>query len=136
MNTDETTSRYLLLIRGTDWESKLSPEEIQQFMEQFTAWLDGLNERNVIESSHPLGHEGRIVSGRDGQQTVSDGPFAESKEAVGGFFLLNVKDFDEAMAIAESSPMVAFGGAVEVRPVIAQCSTMERAGAMAARNTG
>lgn len=126
MNNETANPHYLLLIRGTHWESGLSPEEIQRFMGQFTAWHQRLEEAGKIVTAHPLAHEGKLVSGAKGS-TVADGPFAESKEAVGGFFLLQVDSFDEAMEIAKASPVVDYGGSIEVRPVIARCSTMQRA---------
>ncbi len=132
MSNEPTNTHFLLLIRGTHWESGLSPEEVQQFMEQFNAWYDRVNGEGKIVTAHPLAHEGKLVSGKSGS-TVSDGPFAESKEAVGGFFLLQVDSFDEAMEIAKTSPVLEFGGSVEVRPVIPRCSTMERADALMAR---
>jgi len=52
---------------------------------------------------------------------VADGPFAESKEAIGGYFLLKVESLDEAVAIARECPGLAFGAKVEVRPLLAQC---------------
>lgn len=132
MSEPKRTSEYLLLIRGTDWEGRLSPDEIQNFMRHFTTWYDGLNERGVLLGSRPLAHEGKLVSGRHGQ-TVADGPFAESKEAIGGYFLLKLDSFEEALEIAKSCPMAHFGGAVEVRPVIERCSTMQQAREMLAR---
>lgn len=131
MSEPKRTSEYLLLVRGTDWEGKLSPDEIQEFMAQFNTWYDGLNERGVLLGARPLGHEGKVVSGK-GTPTVADGPFAESKEAIGGYFLLHLDSFDEALEIAKSCPMVRFGGAVEVRPVIERCSTMQHASEMLA----
>lgn len=131
MSEPKKTSEYLLLIRGNDWESQLSPEEIQEFMGQFNAWFDGLNARGVLLSARPLAHEGKVVSGKNGQ-TVADGPFAESKEAVGGFFLLHLDSFEEALDIARTCPMAHFGGSVEVRPVIERCSTLQRASEMLA----
>ena len=126
MSNGAEKSQYLLLIRGTHWESGMSPDDIQRFMGLFTDWCDRLSDQGKIVTSHPLAHEGRLISGKGGR-TVADGPFAESKEAVGGFFLLEVESFDEAMAIAKASPVLEFGGSIEVRPVIRRCSTMDRA---------
>ena len=60
------------------------------------------------------------VSGKNGR-FVTDGPFAESKEAVGGYLVLDVETIEEAIAIAQSSPGLAYGGAIEVRPVAEEC---------------
>src|SRR5882672_10743362 len=74
----------------------------------------------------PLEREGKIVSGKNGR-VVSDGPFAESKEAIGGYFLLNVNTLDEAVAIAKECPGLPYGAKVEVRPVMEQCPLAAKA---------
>jgi len=84
-----TKSEYMLLFRGTDWHRGLSPEEIQQVVNQMKAWFDRLTAEGKAKVGKPLFHEGKIVSKKRGR-LVSDGPFAESKEAIGGFFLLEV----------------------------------------------
>ena len=71
-------------------------------------------------------HEGKIVSGKKGR-TVSDGPFAESKEAVGGYFYLQVANMDEAIEIARQCPGLDHGIRVEVRPVADMCTARARA---------
>lgn len=126
MNSQSTSTEYLLLIRGTHWEKDLSPKEIQNFMSQWTAWYDRLTQLGKIKASQPLAHEGKIVSGKR-ERTVVDGPFAESKEAIAGYFLLEVGDLDEALEIAKDSPALNYGATIEVRPVIEQCSTMQKA---------
>jgi hypothetical protein len=67
-----------------------------------------------------LEKEGKVVSGKNGR-LVSDGPFAESKEAVGGYFLLEVNTLDEAVAIAQQCPGLPYGVKIEVRPVAETC---------------
>ena len=114
----------MLLFRGTDWNKDLSPEEIQRVMIQWAAWLERLTQEGKVRGAQPLASEGKIVSWNNGQ-TVSDGPFAESKEAVGGYFLLQV-GLDEAVEIAKECPALQYGVTVEVRAVIDQCAHMER----------
>jgi hypothetical protein len=124
MNTQTPTSEYMLLFRGTAWDKDLSPEEIQGVMSQWAAWLDRLTQEGKVRGAQPLAKGGKIVSWNNGQ-TVSDGPFAESKEAVGGYFLLQV-GLDEAVEIAKKCPALQYGVTVEVRAVIDQCAHMER----------
>src|SRR5580693_10317862 len=124
-STQTTTSEHLLLFRGTHWHKSLSPEELQNVMSQWTAWFDRLIEQGKIKSAHPLMDEGKIVAWKKGQ-TVADGPFAESKEAIGGEFLLQMTEFDEALEIAKECPMLKFGVTVEVRPVALQCASLQR----------
>lgn len=126
MNTHTTPSEYLLLIRGTHWEKDLSPKEIQKFMNQWTAWFDRLTRQGKVKASQPLAHEGKIISGKKGR-TVIDGPFAESKEAIAGYFLLEVNDLDEALEIAKDFPVLDYGATIEVRPVLEQCPTIQKA---------
>jgi len=120
MNTP-IKNEYMLLFRGNDWSKGLSPEEMQQVVGQWMAWFQGLMETGQAVAGSPLEREGKIVSGKNGR-IVADGPFAESKEAIGGYFLLKVDSLEEAVAIAQQCPGLAYGSKVEVRPVIDRCS--------------
>jgi hypothetical protein len=123
MNT-RSTSEYLLLFRGTDWHKGLSPEEIQAVTNKFLGWFERLTSEGKAKAGQPLLPEGKIVSGRNGR-VVADGPFAESKEAIGGYFLLRVDGMNEAVAIAQECPALGYGLTVEVRPVAAVCQMAE-----------
>jgi hypothetical protein len=120
MTTTTTTSQYMLLFKGNDWYKGLSPEETQKVMEQWMTWFDRLTREGKAKAGSPLEPQGKIVSGRKGRM-VADGPFAESKEAIGGYFLLQVNDIEEAVAIAQNCPGLEYGAVVEVRPVAAAC---------------
>jgi hypothetical protein len=113
-------SEYILLFRGTDWHKGLSPEEIQEVVKQMYAWLDRLTAEGKAKVGKPLFPEGKVVSQKKGR-SVADGPFAESKEAIGGFFLLEVASLDEATEIAKNFPGLNYGASVEVRPVAPEC---------------
>src|SRR5205809_7984159 len=116
----QNQNEYLLLFRGNEWYHALSPEQLQKAMTDFKAWFDRLTEQGKLKAAQPLVREGKIVSGKNGR-IVADGPFAESKEAIGGYFLLQVETFDEAIAIAKNCPGLGYGVKVEVRPVAEQC---------------
>lgn len=118
MNTAQTNNGYMLIFRGTDWSKGLSPEEMQQVYEKWMSWFKGLLASGQATGGNPLEKEGKIVSGKNGK-VVSDGPFAESKEAIGGYFMLNVNSLDEAVAIAQQCPGLPYGIRVEVRQVAA-----------------
>src|SRR5215469_4666937 len=120
MNTQNKPTEYMLIFRGTDWAKGLSPEEMQQVASQWMAWFRGLMEQGKAIAGNPLEKEGKIVSGKNGR-VIADGPFAESKEAIGGYFLLRVDTLDEAVAIAKQCPGLSYGAQVEVRPVAEQC---------------
>jgi len=83
-------------------------------------WFNGLKAEGIALAGSPLEPEGKIVSGKHGR-VVSDGPFAEAKETIGGYFLLKVASIDAAVAIAQQCPGLPYGIRVEVRPVAAEC---------------
>jgi hypothetical protein len=118
MNT-QNQNGYMLLFRGTELRKSLSPEEMQKVSEDWMAWFKRLTEQGKAVAGNPLEREGKIVSGKE--RVVSDGPFAESKEAIGGYFLLDVATMDEALAIAKECPGLPYGMRVEVRPVAGEC---------------
>ena len=119
-------NEYLLLFRGDAWYNRLSPEELQQAMSQFKDWFERLTAEGKLKAAQPLVREGKIVSGKQGR-VVADGPFAESKEAIGGYFLLSANSLDEAIAVAKSSPSLEYGTQIEVRPVAEECPMAARA---------
>ena len=119
MNT-QSTNEYMLIFRGTDWSKGLSPEKMQQVAGEWMAWFKRLSDQGKAIAGNPLAPEGKIVSGKSGR-AVADGPFAESKEAIGGYFLLKLDSMDEAVAIAQECPGLPYGARVEVRPVAAEC---------------
>ena len=109
----------MLIFRGTDWYKGLSPEQMQQVADRWMAWFKGLTDEGTAIAGNPLEPRGKVVSGKNG--VVSDGPFAESKETIGGYFLLNVGTMEEALAIAQQCPGLPYGIRVEVRPVAEEC---------------
>jgi hypothetical protein len=117
---NEMQKGYMLIFRGTDWYNGLSPETMQQVLGQWGDWFKRLTEEGKVTAGNPLEREGKIVSGKGGR-VVSDGPFAESKESIGGYFLLAVGTMDEALAIAKECPGLPYGICVEVRQLAGEC---------------
>ena len=93
---------------------------MQRVSGQWMDWFKRLSEQGKVIGGRPLDHTGKVVSGKNGR-TVSDGPFAESKEAIGGYFLLRVDTMEEAVAIAQGCPGLSHGAKVEVRPMMEAC---------------
>jgi hypothetical protein len=122
--SDQNQNGYMLIFRGTDWHNGLSPEQMQQVADTWMTWFKRLTDEGKVLAGNPLEPEGKIISGKNGH-VVSDGPFAESKEAIGGYFLLQVNTLDEAVEIAQECPGLAYGIRVEVRPVAAQCPLLD-----------
>src|SRR5262245_52079726 len=115
----QSNNGYLIIFRGTDWYKGLSPEQMQQIADNWMAWFNRLKDEGKCVGGNPLEREGKIVSGKT--HVVSDGPFAESKETIGGYFLLKVDTMDDAVVIAQQCPGLPYGVRVEVRPIAAEC---------------
>lgn len=125
MNT-QPQNGYMLLFRSDEWYEELSHDEIQKVISQNNAWIEGLTAQGKAKPGHALQRKGVTVSGKNGR-VVLDGPFTESKEAIGGFLLLNVETLEEAIAVAKSSPNLAYGTSIEIRPVADECPLDVRA---------
>ena len=110
----------MLLYRTDEWYNGLSQEELQKLIGQNQAWFERLNAEGKAKPGRALERTSAIVSGSNGR-FVTDGPFAESKEAIGGYLVLDVETIEEAIAIAQSSPSLAYGGSIEVRPMAEEC---------------
>ncbi len=116
----------MLLFRSPQWDKGLSPEELQLVMDKVMTWVERLQRQGKAKVGQPLDAQGRIVSGKKGG-FVADGPFAESKEAIGGYLMLQADDLSEAVEIAKSNPMLEYDVTIEVRPVLAECAAFQRA---------
>jgi hypothetical protein len=113
----ETQNGHLLLFRGTNWHRDLAPEEIQRIMADWTTWFETLQQDGLMIAASPLEREGHIVTG----DALTDGPFAETKESIGGFFMLRTATMEEALALARKCPALPYGMKVEVRPIAPAC---------------
>ena len=107
--------KYMLIFRGGSYNG-LSPEEAQKLTQKWYAWVEKLQKQGKYKSGEPLMPGGKILSKKNGSIEV-DGPFAESKESVGGYFVLEAASLDEAVQISRDYPDFHLGGKVEVREV-------------------
>ena len=108
-------SEFVFLYRGG--QSGRSPEQAQQVMQKWMAWFKELADNgHVKDRGQPLERSGKLVSGK--RKTVTDGPFAEAKDVVGGYTLIVAKDLNEAAELSKGCPIFEFDGQVEVRPVM------------------
>lgn len=126
MNDTKPMSEYLLLFRGKDWDEGLPQEELQRLLDKVIAWHDDLSKRGLIKAGQPLARRGKVVSGERGRG-VTDGPFVESKEGIGGYLILLAGSEEEAVAVARTSPTLFYGTTVEVRPLLEECPCFVRA---------
>ncbi len=119
---ENTRSPYILFFRNSGPENyaHLSPDQRQRLMQKWNAWYDGLAASGRAVEGQPLELETRLVSGSGGARVI-DGPFAEAKEAIGGYVKLLVGSIEEATAIAQEHPGLDFGLEIEVRQMTESC---------------
>ena len=120
-----THSEYMLLIVGYDWDKALSPTDARQAIDGMFAWFETLQQQGICTAGSPLARMGKMVSGQHGR-IVADGPFAEAKEVVGGYLVVQATDLDAATAIAQQCPLLAHGITIDVRPMVDECSIAAR----------
>jgi len=109
-------SQFLYLYRGGRSEPP-SPEKAQQIMQKWMTWLKGLGDQGHLkDQGQPLEPGGKVVRGK--AKTITDGPFAEAKDLVGGFTLVEARDINEAVELSKGCPILEEDGAVEVRPIM------------------
>ena len=108
-------SEFTYLYRGSD--TSASAEQRQQHLQKWVAWFKELGAKGHLkELGHPLEIAGMVVKGS--QKVVTDGPYAEAKDVVGGYSLIEAKDLAQAVEISKGCPILEVGGSVEVRPVM------------------
>ena len=109
-------NEFVFLYRGAMSNgTKPSPEQMEAIMKRWQTWFAKLGEEGKLkEWGAPLQGEGRVVAAGG---VITDGPFAEGKEVIGGYSIIKAEDLAEAAALAKGCPALETGGSVEVRPV-------------------
>jgi hypothetical protein len=106
-------SEYLVISRG-QWDAALSPDKIENVIGQFYTWLDQLVNEGKVRRGQRLRHEGKTIMR---QNVITDGPFGESKEVIGGYWVILADNLDEAAQIAQGNPCLGSGLFLEIRPI-------------------
>lgn len=96
-------------------DMQLSPEQIQESIRQWQDWIGGIAAQGKFVSTNQLGFEGKILKPGN---IITDGPYAEVKEIIGGYIIVKSPTLDEAVALAEGCPILSVGGHVEVRDIM------------------
>jgi hypothetical protein len=111
-------AQFMLLMRGGAMEYQaFSPEQIQQAIQKYEDWARRLIQQGQLHGGDKLRDDGgRLVHSQNGQIVV-DGPFTETKETIGGYYLVEAPGYAEAVEIARTCPILAAGGSVEVREI-------------------
>jgi hypothetical protein len=110
------SGKYMFIFYNGHSE-KFSPEESQKQMQKWFDWIGKLQKQGSYLSGDPLNKDGKLLSQKNGKVIV-DGPFAESKEVVGGYLIINAENLDAAVEISKDFPDFGIGGKVEVREVL------------------
>ncbi|HSN17135.1 MAG TPA: YciI family protein [Gammaproteobacteria bacterium] len=106
---------FAFVYRG--WDASASPEEMQKTVDLWRAWFKELEASGHLKDPGlPLDKSGSVIKGA--RKLVSDGPFAEAKDVVGGFTLITAQDLQQATDLARGCPILESGGSIEVRPVL------------------
>jgi hypothetical protein len=108
-------AKFVLLLKGGEF-NEYSPEDMQRILEKYMTWSQLLRDKNQHIAGEELSNNGRVVSIKNGK--VVDGPFAETKESIGGFWLIEAENMEQAVQLSRSCPHLDFNGEVEVREVI------------------
>ncbi|HEY7501685.1 MAG TPA: YciI family protein [Vicinamibacterales bacterium] len=98
--------------------ANISPEEMQKVVEKFVAWGSRLREQGVVQGGNKLTDEpGKVMRRKDGQVRVTDGPYSETKEVLGGYYMIEASSYEQAIDYARDCPALDYGGTIEVRQV-------------------
>jgi hypothetical protein len=121
-NASHGLSEYMVISKG-HWDEDKSPEEIQQAIDAFYRWHDQLVAAGRMRSGQRLANDAKLVT----RHGIIDGPFAETKEVIGGYWFFMAGSLEEAAALAAQNPCLACGLSFEVRPTeSARCSAYDQ----------
>jgi hypothetical protein len=114
-------AQYMLLLHQVpNYNTDLPREKMMEMTRRYMAWAEGLRQKGQLAGGEKLTNDGgRHIHARDGKPVASDGPYAEAKDVVGGYFILEAKDLAEAEAIARDCPHMALAPTnwAELRPI-------------------
>ena len=108
---DQPTEKQFLVISRGQWDEKAAPGQVQSAIDEFYNWYERSLQAGKMKPGSRLASSGKVVSGAG----ITDGPFAEAKELVGGFWFIVAASLEEAAALAAENPCLAFGLTVEIR---------------------
>lgn len=119
MNDHTSPNEYLVLSRG-QWDASASKEDIQRVIDAFYVWHESMVADGKMKRGSRLMREGKFVSKR----AMTDGPYSETKEIIGGYWFVSANNLEEAAQLLAGSPCLAYGLFYEVRELDAEpCDT-------------
>jgi hypothetical protein len=111
--------KYVLLLHdATDAFAKFSPEQMQQVVKKYVAWGNRLRKAGVLKGGEKLAdNPGKVLRGRNGKVRVTDGPYSETKELLGGYYIIATDSYERAVELVSDSPHFEYGGTMEIRQI-------------------
>lgn len=98
--------------------ANLTPQMMQDLVKEYGHWAEQMGKEGKLAGGEKLTEEGgRVITGKGAKAVVTDGPYAETKEVLGGYFIVNAASYDEAVAIARSCPHAKYGASTHVRRI-------------------
>jgi hypothetical protein len=119
MSEQPPSAEFLIIARG-EWDKTCSRNQIQKAIDQFYVWLNGLVAEGKMKRGQRLTYEGKTIGRKN---VITDGPFGESKEMIGGFWFILANSLDEAAQIAKDNPCLDYGLFFEIRPIDLEVAT-------------
>ncbi len=113
-----SANQYLIILRQPGTGPGPEPEKMKKIMIRFGAWMDGLRAKDAVVGTNGLQPTGKIIRGSLAEMVITDGPYIEAKEVVGGYVLVKARSLPAAVAMAKRCPGLDYGMTIEVRPVL------------------
>jgi hypothetical protein len=115
-------NQYLILLHDQkDFGVGMSADDIQRVIGEYVAWSERMRASGKLVNGQKLHDgEGKILRERNGKATLTDGPYSEGKEVLGGFFLVHAETYEEALALCADNPHTKYGGTIDVRRIEAK----------------
>jgi hypothetical protein len=112
-------AKFMLLLHDNPASfANVSPEQMQKILEKYMAWGDKLRKAGLMHGAEKLTDEpGKVVRGQNGKLRVTDGPYSETKEVLGGYYIIEAASYDQAIERSRDCPHLEYGGTIEVRQV-------------------
>jgi hypothetical protein len=109
--------KFVVLLHDAGFPADISPDQIQAIIQRYVAWRQRVQANGRFVQGHKLTEgAGRVMRGTAGQTRITDGPYAEAREVIGGLFIIEAKSYDEVVELSKDCPHLDFG-AIEIREV-------------------
>jgi hypothetical protein len=110
-------AQFLILLHGGDFD-QYTREQFQEISKRYRAWMQKTGDKCRTTGGAPLADEGKVLRGTGPAVKVTDGPFAETKEVIGGYYFVEGESEEEVAEFSKDCPHLDYGGAVEIRKII------------------